>query len=532
MSERKHVLPPWMQTPLPSTEQSTSRSSLPPELLKSARSRVSQLSLFVIVLTIVGSALFLPLIRSMTSQSRLPMATPGMLITIVVASAMLFWLSRFERIQPQLLLDLALVYEVLLAFSVAVARHSIPWEGTIARDWSEVAVWIIVFSVVIPNTPGKCFLAAALAGLTDPVGLLISVAAGNPMPSPELLGHLFGPTVFAVVLSVLLSRHIFRMGKDIERAKQMGSYKLVNLIGKGGMGEVWLAEHSMLARPAAIKLVSRDFLVSNKGDAKSSEEALKRFEREAKATAKLDSEHTIRVFDFGTTGDGLFYYVMEFLNGLNLQELVARFGPILPERSIYILRQVCKSLGEAHQQGLIHRDVKPANIFICQKGLSFDHAKVLDFGLVRDVLANDRSSTRLTMAGKITGTPAFIAPEVVTGDGDIDARADIYSLGCVAYFMLTGELVFEEENALKVVIQHLNTPPPALSTRTELEIPSELEDLIHKCLEKHPDKRPQSVLEVDEALGSIAVSKAWSCERAKRWWEMHQPAENKPLASG
>jgi len=493
---------------------------------------VGQLSLFVIALTIIGSVLFLPLIRSMTSLSQIPMATPGMLVTIVVASALLFWLSRVERIQPQLLLDLALIYEVLLAFSAALARHSIPWEETIARDWSEVAVWIIVFSVLIPNTPGKCFLAAALAGLTDPVGLLISVAAGNPMPSPELLGHLFGPTVFAVILSVFLSRHIFRMGKDIERAKQMGSYKLVSLIGKGGMGEVWQAEHNMLARPAAIKLISHDFLASNKGDAKSSEEALRRFEREAKATAKLDSEHTIRVFDFGTTGEGQFYYVMEFLNGLNLRELVARFGPILPERSIYILRQVCKSLGEAHLQGLIHRDVKPANIFICQKGLSFDHAKVLDFGLVRDVLAEGRRSTRLTIAGKITGTPAFIAPEVVTGEGDVDARADIYSLGCVAYFMLTGELVFEEENALKVMIQHLNTPPAALSTRTELEIPSELEHLIHRCLEKHPDKRPQSVLEIEKTLGSIEASKAWTCERAKRWWEMRQPEGNKPLVSG
>jgi serine/threonine-protein kinase len=318
------------------------------------------------------------------------------------------------------------------------------------------------------------------------------------------------------------------MGKDIEKARQMGSYKLVNQIGKGGMGEVWLAEHSMLARPAAIKLISHDLLVSSSADPQSSEEALRRFEREAKATAKLDSEHTIHLFDFGTTGDKQFYYVMEFLNGLNLRELVSRFGPILPERAIYILCQICESLAEAHQHGLIHRDVKPANIFVCQKGLAYDHVKVLDFGLVKNVLADARESTRLTLAGKITGTPAFIAPETVTGEGVVDARTDIYSLGCVAYFMLTGELVFDEKDALKTLIQHVNSEPPPLSSRAELVVPPELEELIHRCLEKNPSDRPQSVLELKEVLTSFDASKVWSAQRAKRWWETHRPTMLQP----
>jgi serine/threonine-protein kinase len=450
-----------------------------------------------------------------------------MLGTLVIASLLLFGLSRAERVSPQLLLDLALVYEVVLALAAALSRHSVPWEGEINRDWSEVAVWIILFSVVIPNTPGKSFLAAFLAGLMDPVALWISVAGGIPMPSAGLQAQLFGPTAFAVILSVLLSRFIFRMGKDMERAREMGSYRLVELVGKGGMGEVWRAEHNMLARPAAIKLISGDFLVSNPGGSSSSEAVLRRFEREAKATAMLESEHTINLFDFGTTREGLFYYVMEFLNGLSLQELVSRFGPIPVERTIFMLRQVCESLDEAHRQGLVHRDVKPANIFVCQKGLSFDHVKVLDFGLVRDTLADSKGATRLTVEGRITGTPAFLPPELATGDGSVDSRADIYSLGCVAYFMLTGGLVFEEENPLKMVLQHMNTPPPPLSDRTEFATPSELEDLIHECLEKDPDKRPQSIREVDERLGGIGTRDQWSSRRAERWWSVHRPTGNR-----
>jgi serine/threonine-protein kinase len=442
-----------------------------------------------------------------------------MMATLVVASLILFGFSRVQAIPEQLLLDLALVYEVILAFVTAVTRHSIPWQEDINRDWSEVAVWIIVFSVVIPNTPGKSFLAALLAALTDPLGLLISIAYGNPMPSPQLMGHLFGPTIFAVILATILSRFIFRMGRDIHAAKQMGSYQLIEKVGTGGMGEVWRARHRMLARDAAVKLIS------NPGGASSREGVLKRFEREAKATAMLESQHTIRVFDFGTTEDGSFYYVMEFLNGLNLEQLVLRFGPLLPERTIYILQQVCASLLEAHDSGFIHRDIKPANIFLCKKASNFDFVKVLDFGLVRSSPGESLGATALTMDGRITGTPAYIAPESVSGKREIDARADIYSLGCVAYWMLSGELVFDSEDPLQTLLGHLNTEPVPLSSRTELAIPAELEALVHECLEKNPDNRPQGVKEVARRLANTEVPSRWTQQRAERWWRKNLPLE-------
>jgi serine/threonine-protein kinase len=498
-------------------------SGLPFELLRTARRRVAQLSLFVLVLSVIGVILFYPLMKEIYEASTMKGTPAFMMGTLVVASILLFASTRIQRIPEQLLLDLALIYEVLLAFATALARHSIPWQEGINRDWSEVAVWIIVFSVVIPNTPGKSFLAASLAALTDPIGLLISIANGNPMPSLQMLGHLFGPTFFSVILAAFLSRLIFRMGKDIQRAKRMGGYQLLRKLGTGGMGEVWLARHHMLARPAAVKVISKKFLSADSLD--SGDTVLKRFEREAKATAILESEHTIRLFDFGATQDGSFYYVMEFLNGLNLEELVSQFGPVLPERAVYLLIQVCGALEEAHADNMIHRDIKPANIFVCKKGLQYDFVKVLDFGLVRNAALDGPQDTRLTADGRIPGTPAYLPPEAVSQTLQMDARADIYSLGCVAYWLLSGALVFEETDPLRTILDHVNTEPALLSTRTELPIPPELDELVRACLEKQPDRRPQSVGELSQRLKELEFLNKWSQERAESWWKINLPSK-------
>ncbi len=505
---------------------SSQPGGLPPELLRMARRRVAQLSGFVLLFSTLGSLLFLPLIKGVVDQSRFPQAFYLMMASIIGASLILFFLSRTQKISAQSLLDLALGYEVILAFTTALTRHSIPWDQEISRDWSEVAVWIIVFSVVIPNTPGKCLLAASLAGLTDPLGLLISVAYGNPMPSAEFLGHLFGPTFFAVILASVLSRMIYRMGRDIQQARQLGSYRLIEQIGKGGMGEVWLAQHQMLARPAAIKVISRP--ENRVQPAPSSREMIRRFQREAKATASLESEHTIRLFDFGTTSEGAFYYAMEYLNGLNLREFMSRFGPFPVERALHIIDQICDSLQEAHELGLIHRDIKPANIFLCKKGTKFDFAKVLDFGLVRDTVKEGPDDTRLTAAGRIPGTPAFLAPEMAIGNQAIDGRADIYSVGCVAYWMVSGELVFESDSPLKTVLQHVNEKPVPLSQRSESDVSPEFESVVHRCLAKDPADRPQSASELAEMLEAVPLKTVWTQERASRWWRTHLPEKSSP----
>ena len=267
----------------------------------------------------------------------------------------------------------------------------------------------------------------------------------------------------------------------------MGSYRLTELLGRGGMGEVWRAEHRLLARTAAIKLVRPEVLgASNEADVKL---ALRRFEREARATAALNSPHTIRLYDFGTTNDGAFYYVMELLSGRDLESMVREFGPLPAERVVYLLRQVCHSLADAHARGLVHRDIKPANIYVCRMGLDYDFIKVLDFGLVK-FRGSTADQTLVTGDHPTTGTPAYMAPEVILGAADVDRRADVYALGCVAYYLLTGQLVFEADTPMKMLMHHVQTKPEPPSARTELPIPRDLEELVMACLEKDPEKRP------------------------------------------
>ena len=244
----------------------------------------------------------------------------------------------------------------------------------------------------------------------------------------------------------------------------------------------------------------------------------RRFRREAQATAALNSPHTIRLFDFGVTDDHTFYYVMELLTGRDLDTLVRQSGPLEAERVIFLLRQVCHSLAEAHAQGLVHRDITPRNLYACRMGLDYDFVKVLDFGLVS--FHDPASVGRSLMTGShiTTGTPAFMAPEVIL-EGAVDARADIYALGCVAYYLLTGTLVFEAATPMKMFVEHLQTPPLPPSLRSELPIPPELDALVMACLEKDPARRPQSADDVVRRLDGIAVKSPWTNARAREWWD-------------
>jgi serine/threonine-protein kinase len=241
----------------------------------------------------------------------------------------------------------------------------------------------------------------------------------------------------------------------------------------------------------------------------------------------------VELYDFGTTDDGRLYYVMELLDGLDLDTLVKRYGPLPAERVVHLLRQVCSSLQDAHVNGLVHRDIKPANVVVSRAGVTFDFAKVLDFGLVKLDAArkSDDDAVKLTTEGSTSGTPAFMAPEVVLGAVETDHRVDLYALGCVGYWLLTGKLIFEG-GVVEVMFHHAHTPPPRPSTRFELPIPAPLEDLIMECLEKEPTRRPASAEAVSTRLAAVPLESAWTVERAERWWTTHRPppADARPVA--
>jgi hypothetical protein len=314
----------------------------------------------------------------------------------------------------------------------------------------------------------------------------------------------------------------------MEPGRKYGSYVLVDLLGKGGMGQVWRAKHGMLGRVAAVKLIRWEMLGADEERAR---QFLRRFEREAQATSSLHSPHTVAVYDYGVADDGTFYYAMELLEGLNLEQLVTRHGPLPPERVVYLLAQACDSLAEAHAQGLIHRDVKPANLYACHLGLQHDFVKVLDFGLVKPIPGSGLLETSLTIDGTALGSPAFMPPEVAEGKGTIDARADIYALGCVAYWLLTGHYVFDGDSPLHVIARHLTAPPPPPSARTAVAIPPGLEELILECLRKDPAQRPGGARELVRRLRALDLTPAWTAERAEAWWAEHDPEAVKPAAA-
>jgi len=277
-----------------------------------------------------------------------------------------------------------------------------------------------------------------------------------------------------------------------------------------------------------VKLIRSEILGASSRDA--ARVITERFRREAEAAASLRSPHTINLYDFGVANDGTFFLVTELLDGLDLESLVERFGPVPPERVVYLIRQACASLEEAHVRGLVHRDIKPSNIFTCRMGLAVDFVKVLDFGLVKAVGEEGRAATMLTAPDATTGTPAYIAPEVVRGDRVADHRVDIYTLGCVAYWLLTGRLVFQAPNAIQLMYQHANAAPTPPSQLSELEISPELDSVILACLAKFPEERPQSAADLSERLARAVPSPIWTDELAHRWWDRHHP-EMAPLGS-
>lgn len=328
----------------------------------------------------------------------------------------------------------------------------------------------------------------------------------------EHLWRVLGVTMIGVV-SAIVSRSLYHLERSAHKAKRLGNYVIERELGKGGMGQVFVARHAMICRPTAVKVMKQA-----DGDDPS---ALARFEREVQLSASLTHPNTITIFDFGRTADNTFYYAMEYLEGLDLQKMVEKFGPLPAERVIYLMRQVAGSLGEAHGRGIIHRDIKPSNVFITQRGGLYDFVKVLDFGLARQV--RSAQETGLTKTGMVFGTPRYMAPETVYGAQKADGRSDLYNLGGVAYWLLTGRPLFASSSSIDLIIDHVKTVPEPPSAVSELPIPPELDTIIMKLLEKEPGERFQSAEALIKALMSVKPERSWSQDRAREWWDLHAP---------
>jgi serine/threonine-protein kinase len=314
-----------------------------------------------------------------------------------------------------------------------------------------------------------------------------------------------------VAVCATISRVIYGLREEVREARRLGQYTLEGLIGVGGMGRVYRASHAMLRRPTAIKL-----LLSNG----TSREAMERFEREVQLTAQLTHPNTVTIFDYGRTADGTLYYAMELLDGATVEEVVEVDGPQPPARVVHVLEQVAGALGEAHSIGLIHRDVKPANIVLCRQGGELDVAKVVDFGLVKEL--EQRHPATVSQEGTISGTPLYMAPEILTEPKAASARSDLYALGAVGYYMLTGEHVFDGRTVIEVLGHHLHTEPIPPSQRLGDPIPEELERLILDCLAKDPAARPQDAAELRRRLEACNVGR-WTRRSAEKWWAVHGP---------
>lgn len=448
-------------------------------------------------------------------------AVPISLVGLGLALALVV-VARHQQHRPDLLVRVSAGFLITNCLLAGILSQWIPPEVGPRVSW--LCVLILIYPAIVPLAPGRTLLLSLVAASMEPLAMVLTWLRGVPVDTslPYLIWS-FLPTYLCAVISVVPARVIRGLGQQVRHAKQLGSYRLERMLGKGGMGEVYRASHQMLARPAAVKIIRPEVLGQSAPDR--ARVIVERFRREAEASASLRSPHTIGLYDFGVAQDGTFFLVMEMLEGIDVELLVQRFGPQPPERVAHLLIQACHSLEEAHRRGLIHRDIKPSNIFTCRMGLEVDFVKVLDFGLVKSQDEDPGRALMLTAPNATAGTPAFIAPEVAEGSSAIDLRVDIYALGCVAYWLLTGQLVFEARTVMQQLLRHLNDAPVPPSQRIEFDIPAAMDDLVLACLAKRPGDRPATAADVARRLEAIYGPDAWDQERAQAWWELHHPEE-------
>ncbi len=384
-------------------------------------------------------------------------------------------------------------------------------------------VLIFTYGMFIPNTWRRATLVTGAMALA-PILLLADMAFIYPQVAAALTVIGFVQHVLVLLVAVVAAAfgtHLINtLRHEVFEARQLGQYRLIQSLAAGGMGHVYLAEHQMLKRPCAIKLIHPD-----EAD---NPHVLARFEREVRMTARLSHWNTVEIYDYGRTDDGTFFYVMEYLPGLSLEDLLERHGPLPAARVVHFLRQICQGLREAHAIGLIHRDIKPGNVFAAQRGGLYDVVKLLDFGLVKPV--TEAPSARLTQDGGISGTPLFMSPEQACGLANLDARSDIYSVGALAYTLLTGRPPFDGTNSMEVMIAHVRDEvvPPS---RHQSDVPADLERVILRCLAKRPEDRFQDIDSLEQALTQCTAANQWTQAHAARWWRENERPTATPRES-
>jgi len=403
--------------------------------------------------------------------------------------------------------------EFALVFHLGVVAVAMRWFAA-----------IVLYGAFIPNTWKRC-LAVVSAFAVVPIAMMFMICFDCPIMGPLWPNAFFDMFVLLGIASataIFGSHRISELQQQAFEAKKLGQYQLKKKIGSGGMGDVYLAEHMLLRRKCAIKTIKPDHTADPL--------TLARFEREVQAMATLTHWNSVEIYDYGHSPDGTFFYVMEYLPGLTLQEMIDRHGALPAGRAIHFLRQICAALKEAHSIGLIHRDIKPSNVLVCQRGGVADVAKLLDFGLVQDISPRSTGEAdRLTMQGAVLGSPPFISPEQARGNQLVDERTDIYGLGGLAYFLVTGRPPFERDSALEMMAAHLHEKPtPPCELRPD--VPRDLNDVILRCLAKKPADRFADVAEVDRALAECDAALEWSEDRADAWWR--ESAEQQPELVG
>ncbi len=391
--------------------------------------------------------------------------------------------------------------ELVIAMALFVPAAVIPWPSRFQLGLASIAAfWPLLNGMVR-------------------LGLHPSVAALEGETLTELAVTTAGVIVLGAI-SVMVSRTLYRLQRSTRQVRRLGNYVVERQLGAGAMGEVFVARHARLVRPSAVKVLR----VDDEVDAG----CLRRFEREVQLASSLSHPNTITIFDYGRSDSGDLFYAMEYLDGLDLQRFVDRFGPMPAERAAHVLVQVCGSLAEAHASGIVHRDLKPANIFLTHRGGIYDFVKVLDFGIARQIATEEEKDPRITRTGAIVGTPEYIAPESAASSGKVDGRADLYGLGAVAFFLLTGAPPFSGGSAFHVIRRHFSEPPRPPSGEAPGPVPPELDAIVLRCLAKVPEGRFANALELEQALRAVPFREPWSARRAHEWWVGHRGQ----LASG
>lgn len=428
----------------------------------------------------------------------------------------LLWLAtRQGRRSLRTLLLLDALGTLLLLSSYAVMSFVASTYNPQRADLVMMLITICVVclrAVVIPSTWPHTVAVGVLGSIPAIVLGYVNASSlmlnGAHVPNSVAVWYMVMWTVVGISISGVTSHVIYGLRVQVAQAARLGQYVLEEKVGEGGMGAVYRARHALLRRATAVKLVLPE---------RAGPEVLARFEREVQLTASLTHPNTVSVYDYGRTPAGVFYYAMEFLDGIDLEQLVTRFGPQSPARVVHVLAQVAGSLGEAHKVGLVHRDVKPANIILCEQRGLHDTAKVVDFGLVKDLTRLSPALLTLSGSSSIVGTPLYLAPEAISAPDKLDARADLYALGAVGYFLLTGRPVFVGASLFEVAAQHLQQEPTPPSRLMNAPLSTALEALLLDCLSKDPAKRPASAEIVAERLAAAGVS-PWSRTDAESWW--------------